>query len=116
MTLTVKEENDIIDEEVDLMYEEENEMVENIADDGGLPGDLLFPGPERLDRYWLVTKDLSDLQLLIDPNSEEFIRRNLIRPPVNPYWLNQLSIPGEFTKKAKDFMALNARYADRYTA
>lgn len=115
MTLTTKRKTELIEERVNAMLDRIPERARSINEDGGLPGDLLLPGPQRLDRYWLLTKDLSDLPLLIDAKeSEMLIRKGVIPGPVNPYWINQLRIPGQFTELAQDFMALNKQYEGRY--
>lgn len=115
MTLSTERKTAIIEERVDRMLDRILDRAKAINQDGGLPGDLMLPGPQRLEQYWRYTPDLSDLPLLIDgKESEEMIRQGLVPPPVNPYWLNQLSIPGQFTELAQDFMSLNAQYADRY--
>lgn len=115
MTLSTKRKSEIIEERVNRMLDRIPERAKAINQDGGLPGDLLLPGPERLDRYWLLTKDLRDIPLLIDgKESERLIREGVIPPPVNPYWKNQIRIPGQFAELAADFMALNQRYQGRY--
>lgn len=114
MTLTAKRETEIIDEEIDAMYADEKQIADSIIDDGGMPGDIALPGPERLDAYWRVTPDLSDVPLLLDPDWELRIRNGFDRPPVNPYWKNLLRQPGLLKETAADFVRLNAQYADRY--
>lgn len=116
MTLTSKRRTEIADEEIDRMLSHEKEAMDAIYEDGGFIGDVALPAPERLDRYWLVTPDLSDLSLLIEPGAEEMIRQGLIPGPVNPYWKNLLREPGLFKEQAADFMRLNQRYPDRYQA
>jgi hypothetical protein len=114
MPLTAKEETDIIEEEIDAMFAEETDLANSIIADGGLPGDIALPGPERLDKYWAVTPDLSDVPLLIDPDWELRIRNGLDRGPVNPYWKNLLRQPGLLKATSQDFVRLNAQYKDHF--
>ena len=84
----------------------------------GMPEPSLFPGTkplqgrQKLTKYFRATVDLSDLELIADPDYEMKLRANLDRPPLSPYWLRTLSIPGEFTKQAKEFVDLMTRYAE----
>jgi len=63
MTLTTKRKTQIIEERVNAMLDRIPERAAAINEDGGLPGDLLLPGPERLDRYWLLTKAMDSHHL-----------------------------------------------------
>ena len=112
--LTPKEETEIADEEIDQMLKEEDGIVAEMVKDGSFIGDVMLPGPERLDQYWAMTPDLSDVPLLIDPDWELRIRHGLDRPPVNPYWKNLLREPGLLKSTSQDFVSLNQRFADRY--
>lgn len=114
MTLTSQRKTEIIEERVTAMLKRIPDRAAAINEDGALPGDIMLPGPQRLDKYWAVTQDFSDVPLLLDPNWEQRIRQGLDQPPKNPYWLNLLRIPGLLKKTSADFVALNARYADRY--
>lgn len=110
MTLTSQRMTEIIDEEVERMLKHEEAFAESIYVDGGFPGDLELPGPQRLKAYWAMTPDLSDIPLLLDPDWEMRIRHGLDQPPVNPYWKNQLRIPGSLKKLSQDFVKLNQKY------
>ncbi len=112
MTITSKRKTEIVETLVDRMLSRVQERAERINEDGGMPGDIALPGRERLDAYWAMTPDLTDLPLLIDPDWELRIRQGLDQPPVNPYWKNTLSIPGMLKRLSHDFMSLNERYAD----
>lgn len=114
MVLSAKEEAQIIDEEIEAMFAEEEELADQILEDGGMPGDIALPGPQRLDRYWAVTPDLSDVLLLVDPDWESRIRAGLDKGPVNPYWINLLREPGLLKKTSQDFVRLNKQHEDRY--
>lgn len=105
---------EIADEEVDRALKGEKERADSIYADGGFIGDIQMPGPQRLDRYWLVTPNLADLAGLSDPNWEDRIRAGFDPPPVNPYWMNLLREPGLLKKTSQDFMRLNAQYEGRY--
>lgn len=89
-------------------------LFEQIRKEGGFIGDTLPPGPERLDNYWAITTVFSDIALIMDPNAEKLIRAGLSPAPQSPGWANYLRIPGLFTERAKDFVALNERFQDRY--
>ncbi len=109
--------DDVINELFDKFTETADSLFpsENKLSAGALPGDILPHGADRLQQYWAMTPDLSDLPKIIDPNFELRLRQGLDQPPVNPYWVNQLRIPGQFTLLAKDFMALNQRFIDSQT-
>lgn len=96
------------------MLQREKQRAESIYEDGGFIGDERLPGPERLDRYWLATRDLTDLPGLTDPNWEERIRQGFDPPPVNPYWKNLLREPGLLKEVSQDFMRLNQQHEGRY--
>lgn len=113
MSLSARRETEIAEEEIRRALEDENRLVAEMSKEG-LIGDIPLPAPQRLDRYWLVTKDLSDLAGLSDPNWEDRIRQGFDPPPVNPYWVNLLREPGLLKKTSQDFMRLAAQYADRY--
>ncbi len=110
--------NDLFDhftEVADSLFPSENKLSA-----GALPGDILPPGMDRLEDYWAKTPALPDgtnpdVAKIIDPNYELRLRQGLDQPPVNPYWVNQLRIPGQFTLLAKDFMALNQKFIDSQT-
>jgi hypothetical protein len=114
MVVSAKRKTEIADEEVTRSLKDEQYYVDTLYEEGGFIGDIMLPGPARLDKYWSVTPDLSDLELITDPNYEVRLRQGLDRPPVNSYWMNLLREPGLFTKTALDFVRLNAQYADRY--
>lgn len=114
MVLSAKRITEIADEEVDRILKKEKYMVDTLYGEGGFIGDIMLPGPERLDKYWAVTPDLSDVMMLTDPDWELRIRNGLDNPPVNPYWLNLLREPGLLKSTSQDFLRLNAQYADRY--
>ena len=87
------------------------QRAEELFPDGVFPGTKPLQGRQKLTQYLTVTVDLSDLELIADPDYEMKLRANLDRPPLSPYWLRTLSIPGEFTKQAKEFVDLMERYA-----
>lgn len=113
MSLSAQRETEIAEEEIRRSLADENRIVAELSKEG-LIGDIHMPGPERLDRYWLLTKDLADLPGLTDPTWEDRIRQGFDNPPVNPFWVNLLREPGLLKKTAADFMSLNAKYQDRY--
>jgi len=113
MSLSAKRETEIADEEIQRALEDENRLVAEMSKEG-LIGDIHLPGPQRLDRYWLVTPDLSDIPGLTDPEWESQIRQGFAPPPVNPYWRNLLRIPGLLKELSRDFIKLNAQYEGRY--
>ena len=88
---------------------------EELFPDGVFPGTKPLQGRQKLTQYLTVTVDLSDLELIADPDYEMKLRANLDRPPISPYWQKTLSIPGEFTKQAKEFVALMEKYASGET-
>ncbi len=114
MTLTSQRKTQIIEEQVTAMLKRVKQRADAFNEDGAMVGDITMPGPQRLDKYWAVTPDLSDVPLLIDPGWEVRIRHGLDRPPVNPYWKNLLRVPGLLESTARDFVRLNQQYADRY--
>lgn len=114
MVVSAKRKTAIADEEITRSLEQEKYYVDTLYGEGGFIGDIMLPGPQRLDQYWTYTPNLSDIELITDPNYETRLRAGLDRPPINPYWKNLLREPGLFTKTAADFVRLNAQYADRY--
>lgn len=84
-----------------------------INEDGALPGDIMLPGPERLDKYWTLIQ-FADVPKLLDPNWEMVIRNGLDPGPVSPYLKNLLRVPGLLKQVGADFTRLNAQYAERY--
>lgn len=110
MTISSQRKTAIIDEEVQRVLEREEALTESIYEDGGFPGDIQLPGPQRLNAYWTYTTDLTDIPLLIDPDWELRIRNGMDQPPVNPYWKNLLRIPGLLKKTSQDFVRLNQKY------
>ncbi len=108
--LTPREQTELTDEVIDRMFAEENDLVAELAEDGGFIGDILLPGPKRLDAYWAATPDLSDVPGLLDPNWESLIRRGLDPGPKNPYWKNLLREPGLLKEVSQDFVRLNKLY------
>lgn len=114
MVLSAKRITEIADEEVDRILEKEQYMVDTLYGEGGFIGDIVLPGPQRLDRYWAVTPDLSDVLMLVDPDWESRIRAGLDKGPVNPYWINLLREPGLLKKMSQDFVRLNTQHEDRY--
>jgi hypothetical protein len=114
MVLSAKRKTEIADEEVTRVLEDEKRIVDSLAAEGGFIGDIMLPGPERLDKYWAMTPDLNDVPLLIDSGWELRIRNGLDRAPVNPYWRNLLREPGLLEKTSRDFVRLNTQYADRF--
>ncbi len=105
--------DDVISELFDHFTEVADSLFpsENKLSAGALPGDILPHWLDRLQQYWAVTPR-EDLPKIIDPNFELRLRQGLDQPPVGPFWLNQLRIPGQFTLLAKDFMALNQKFID----
>ena len=88
------------------------QRAEELFPDGIFPGTKPLQGRQKLTQYLTVTVDLSDLAKIADPDYEMKLRANLDRPPLSPYWAKTLSIPGEFTKQAKEFVDLMTRYAE----
>lgn len=117
MTLSAQRETQIADEEIQRSLEDENRLVRELSKEG-LIGDVHLPAPERLDRYWLLTPNLTDVPLLAAaaefPQIEELMRSGEAPMPVNPHWQNLMREPGLFTEQAKDFIRLNAQYEGRY--
>ena len=88
------------------------QRAEELFPDGVFPGTKPLQGRQKLTQYLTVTVDLSDLELIADPNYEMKLRAGLeIRTPLSPYWQRTLSIPGEFTKQAAEYVDLMERYA-----
>jgi hypothetical protein len=112
MTISSQRKSAIIEELVDRMHARIPARADAINQDGHLPGTLMMPGKQRLDFFWAMTPDFSDVPLLLDPDWELRIREGLDRAPVNPYWLNHLSIPGMLKQYSQDFKALILRYAE----
>lgn len=114
MTITSARKTAIVEEEVTAMLERVQKRADAFNQDGAMIGDLHMPGPKRLDQYWAATPNLADVPYLTDPNWEDRIRQGLDKPPVNPYWVNLLRVPGLLKKTAADFVRLNAQYSDKY--
>ena len=87
------------------------QRAEELFPDGVFPGTKPLQGRQKLTQYLTVTVDLSDLELIADPDYEMKFRAGLDRPPLSPYWVRLLSIPNEFTTQAKDFVSLMEKYA-----
>ncbi len=114
--------DDVINELFDKFTETADSLFpsENKLSAGALPGDILPHGADRLQQYWAMTPDLRDLPRIIDPANYELRLRQGLEPsdhpdPYNPYWANQIRVPGQFTLLAKDFMSLNQRFIDSQT-
>ena len=112
MTISSQRKSEIIEERVSRMHERIPRRAAAINEDGHLPGTMMMPGKERLDFYWARTPDFTDVPLLLDPDWELRIRNGLDKPPVNPYWLNHLSVPGMLKEYSQDFKSLILKYAD----
>lgn len=122
--LSPREQTEITDEIINLVFSEENAIVAELAADGGFIGDQLLPGPKRYDFYWSVNpqtgkpllsfNDMVNLSTI--PNWEQLLKRSpdAVPAPESPYLLNLLREPGLFTEVQKDFISVNQKYQDRY--
>ncbi len=89
------------------------EFAHSIWEDGVMPGTSPLPWKKRLVNYLIVTQDLTrtpdgknDLDRLVDDDYLLKLDNGLEHPPVNPYWLNQLSIRSSYERNRKDFVRL----------
>ena len=101
----------MIDEKVTRFAKQIVPRSKELFPDGVFPGTKPLHGRQKLTQYLGATVDLSDLELIADPNYEMKFRAGLDRPPLSPYWLRTLSLPDEFTKQAKEFTDLMERFA-----
>lgn len=107
--LTSERKTAIVEARVDRMLKRAIERAKAYNGDGAMMGDIHQPDRKRWDMYWAATPNLSDIELITDPGYETRVRNALDRQPVNPFWLNQLRIPGLFTATARDFMRVNEK-------
>lgn len=80
---------------------------------GVFPGTVPLSPRQELTSFLAETVDLSDFELIFDPEYEQRVRAGLeTRVPMSPRWKQRLMMPGEFTRAGKRFQELSERYVD----
>lgn len=96
---------ELMKEAVAEMLAELEPLSREVYSDGVLPGTFHLSAPERLANY-LNNTDPSDMELLIDDDYLLRLKNGLDRPPVSPFWLNQISTQGTYERNRRDFVRL----------
>ncbi len=105
----------ILEQTVTDLLQELDQLSDQIYSDGVFPGTRVMSAPVRLASY-LEHTDPQDYSKIFDNDYLLRLGAGLDTPPVSPYWLNQLSVPGSFERNRRDFERLITQQQSRRDA